>query len=104
MCGDVTCMYMYVQNWTWPGSSPTLHPRATPLVMTRIPSVFIRGERNVGESSDGNVVTQGPLDTSFIGLSQTNVLVGASNPDSPCTYYQQFCIDEAYFKLGKQSL
>ena len=37
----------------------------------------------------------------YMGHSMRNVVTTVLNPDPSCVYYEQYCIDEDYFRLGK---
>lgn len=97
-----------MQNWSCPGphgTSPTLIPRATPLsVINKVPSIFALATKPATPSADSVGVGDkvgGPLDVSYVGLSMKNIVTSAVNPDPSCLYYEQYCIDEDFFRLGK---
>lgn len=104
------------QNWSCPGTPPTLLPRATPLaVINKVPSIFAASgklatpstERQATPPADqkevGPEVEEGPLDVSYMGLSMRNIVTTVTNPDPSCLYYEQYCIDEDFFRLGMYS-
>lgn len=54
--------------------------------------------------AEGKMVGVGPLDVPYEGLSLRNVVTTAiTNPEPSTIYYEQYCIDEDYFRLGKGS-
>ena len=104
----------FFQNWVCYGTPPTLTQRPTPLSsIPRVPSVFATsGNTKTMPTKDQAkkkptpppVVAEpkmtGPLDVSYVGTSLKNVVMTVSNPDSNI-YYEQYCIDEDFFRLGK---
>ena len=98
------------QNWSYLGNPPVLSCRATPLsVINRVPSIFVTTSKQTtptkNQASPPPEVKEeepkviGPLDVSYVGLSLKNIVTTASNPDSNI-YYEQYCIDEDFFRLG----
>lgn len=96
-----------LQNWTYPGTPPTLLPRDTPItVINRVPSVFAKHAtptKSPKSVAGGKAVEHktGPLDVAYVGLSLKNIVTSGINSESPCIFYEQYCIDEDYFRLGK---
>ena len=78
-----------------------------------MPSIFlaqaIKDERKTTPtkregSSEKSKPEIGPLNVSYMGQSLKNIVVTATtNQDSGNIYYEQYCIDEDYFRLGKGS-
>ena len=97
-----------MQSWSCPGAPPTLLPRAMPLsVIKRVPSVFAAAIAKQASEQQATPTDPeeagdkaGPLDVSYTGLSMKNIVTMATNPDPSCLYYEQYCIDEDFFRLG----
>ena len=54
--------------------------------------------------AEGKMAAVGPLDVPYEGLTLRNVVTTAvTNPEPSAIYYEQYCIDEDYFRLGKGS-
>lgn len=54
-----------------------------------------------GEGPPESKPPVGPLDVSYVGLSLKNIVTTVTNQDPANLYYEQYCIDEDYFRLGK---
>lgn len=68
------------------------------LIMKRFPSVFVANKKAGDKATPP---ADGPLtDTEFVGLSLKNVEIPTNTSESPCTFYEQYCIDDAYFRIG----
>ena len=77
--------------------------------MNRVPSVFVSNSQIPPtddhatppemEKSSAELKAGAPLEVPFIGLNLKNVIMNSSVLES--TYYEQFCIDEDYFRIGK---
>ena len=52
------------------------------------------------QKGEGPEVEEGPLDVSYVGVSTRNIVTTVTNPDPSCLYYEQYCIDEDFFRLG----
>lgn len=104
---------LILQNWTHPGAPPTLIPRDTPLTsINRVPSIFANRKapptrvkttplQDAEEEEEEEPKMVGPLDVSYVGLSPKSVVLTVPNPDTSSVFYEQYCIDEDYFRLGK---
>ena len=108
-----------IKNWSYPsGRQPMLITRNIPLVLSRVPSVFMTQSTRVTGSGSHSVVpvsdtvssknkelvstVDGVEDPSLpymIQLENVKTTV-VSNPTAGCTYYEQYCIDEDMFRLG----
>ena len=105
-----------LQSWAYHGTPPTFIPRATPLSgINRVPSVFVSSKQATSTKDQATPTAGGadvkgeepkpigPLDVPYVGLSLINVIANAASsalPDSNI-YYQQYCIDEDFFRLGE---
>ena len=100
----------------WPGSSPTLVARERPVELTKVPSVFATpkssmsavettprkgGAGGTKAKAGGEEEEEESEEVAFVGPVLDNVLLEVGNNNA--RYYDQFCIDDNSFRIGKGS-
>ncbi|XP_055068904.2 polybromo 1, like isoform X2 [Misgurnus anguillicaudatus] len=84
-----------IKVWSMPPTSVKLVPREVPLPVVRVASMFVSAKRDQDKMLD---LPEG--DGGFIEKEREDVQVEVANGEPGCQYYEQFCYNDMWLKVG----
>nr|XP_055068904.1 polybromo 1, like isoform X2 [Misgurnus anguillicaudatus] len=84
-----------IKVWSMPPTSVKLVPREVPLPVVRVASMFVSAKRDQDKMLD---LPDG--DGGFIEKEREDVQVEVANGEPGCQYYEQFCYNDMWLKVG----